>query len=169
MKQREPIWWIPLARRVAVWGALSGFCVGTFFFVLSLFIVFSNSYGLRQMGISGGLCEAARIAAIVAVPACGVSLVIGWTSGLCAPAREPKNPFQSRFFRAVVADTLKFWLLFLFVVLLIAAFASIAFEPWLIRFGWETSIYGATVVLLIVSLWRAINRALRAVKEANCV
>ena len=154
-RNREPIWWLPLLRRMLSWGALSGLAVGAFFFVLLLFVAFTATLGDPDI----------TIAFVVGVPACGVGGIIGLASGFFAPVREPKSPFQSQFFRGVVTNSLEFWLFSSFFSLLTFGLISIFFEPWLIRFPWENSIYALETTLFIASLWRAINRALRATKE----
>ena len=160
------VWWLPLVRRTLGWGALSGIAVGAFFFVLLLFLALISNLGdpsyLRQAGIWGCLLNALRAAIFVGVPAGGIGWFTGLASGFFAPAREPKNPFRSRFFRGVVADTLGFWLLTAFVLVLTAVFVSIVFEPWMARFPWERANYALLACLFVASLWRALNRGLRA-------
>lgn len=154
MKNREPIWWIPLLRRMLSWGALSSFAVGAFFLVSSLFVAFTATSDDPDI----------TIAFLVALPTCGVGCLIGLASGFFAPADEPRSPFQSQFFRGVVVNTLSFWLFSIGFLFLSATFFSIALETWLMNFPWEISSYAVATVLLVASLWRAINRALRAAK-----
>lgn len=116
------------------------------------------------------LHESLQLGFIVTWPLWGLGLILGMASGFYAPIKEPKNPLKSRFFRAVAAQTLLWWIIFLgatttgvflagkiFQPLVRSFYASIHFEiPWV-----------PCMILICISsfafsLWRAINRALRA-------
>ncbi len=154
--QREPIWWIPLARRILVWGALSSICVGGFFFLATTALALPPNLKYPL--------DAAQLGLTIGIPFCVAGLVIGCTAGLCAPPREPKSLFVSPFFRAVFAETILFWLFASFALGLFVGLVSCVIEPWPPWLSSENWLYVAASITFVLSLWRAINRALCAAK-----
>lgn len=167
---REPIWWLPLLRRVLVWSALSGLCVSAFFFVLSLSFILlfdsGNFYGLQREGALGYFVNtAAQMTLFVGAPAFILGSIMGCLAGLCAPPHEPASLFISLFFRRILIGTLAIWFFALLIFGLLATFVIIAFEPWAEELlSSEILLFGTAFVLFVLSLWRATNRALAAAK-----
>ncbi len=165
MKPREPIWWLPLLRRVLGWGALTGLAAGAVAFLV-VEAELSLAVPLPPVGISVGEL-ALKIARISAAHAASLALLgafAGAVTALYAPTSEPQNGFKSAFLSAVAMDALKFWALSCLVMwvgllLLYPLFYSSVRPDFL-----QTSNFVLTRILLAFSLWRALNRALAATK-----
>ena len=154
--QREPIWWLPLLRRVSIWSALSGLCLGAFFFFATAALALPPSTN-RPL-------DAAILGTNIGMPFCAAGLFIGCAAGLCAPPHESKNLFVSPFFRSVFSETLLFWLFTSFALGLFVGLISYIVEPWPSWLSSENWLYAAASLTLILSLWISINRALVATK-----
>ena len=117
--QREPIWWLSLARRTLGWG-VALMIVWGFAISMSLLLPLSALSSWSQTALGGDWIGKLALRAMNSAPflpyACGFTL--GAASGFFAPPSEPKNPLRSRFARDVAIDTLLFCLLFNFVVVL---------------------------------------------------
>lgn len=121
MNQHQPIWWIPLARRVAVWGVALMLAWG-FVVSMSLLLPLAAMSSWIQTPLGNDWVGALALRSMNLAPflpyACG--FVLGAASGFFAPPLEPKNPFKSRFARDVAVDTLLFCLLFNLIFVLMA-------------------------------------------------
>ena len=163
---REPIWWLPLLRRVLGWGLATSIMTG-----FLPFLVVAAMFGWIEVGPYQDfsymapsrwerVISVATISVLASSPFLLAGLIVGTTTGFYAPATEAKNSLKSKFFRAVVAQTLLSWL-FSFGIL------SQTFYYGFPYFGLGipiTVVLALAIVLFALSLWRAINRALRAVK-----
>lgn len=113
MKNREPIWWIPPARRTIGWGLIM---MGVWGFVVSMSLLLPlsamSSWSQTPLGRDwiGELALRAMNIAPFLPYVCG--FILGATSSFYAPRTEPKNPLKSLFARNIAIDTLLFCLLF---------------------------------------------------------
>lgn len=166
MNAREPVWWIPLLRRVLLWGALGALVAGAVAFLI-LEAGLNLWVELPPVGMSLGelVLKIARISATYATVFAFLGAVIGAVIAFYAPASEPRNGFKSSFLRFVVVDASKFWALSCLVVLpgflLLWPVVYVYFNPDL----FQTIILVLMSLLLVLSLWRAINRAMRLAKQ----
>lgn len=87
--------------------------------------------------------------------------IAGGLSGFYAPPTESQNPFHSQFFRSVCKDAFVGWLISTCVL-------TVAITSFLLFFGVSFSddyilaLLIFLIALFALSLWSAINRALRA-------
>ena len=164
---RQPIWWIPLARRVVGWGATISAMAGMLPLLVVAIILSVVDFGPIQFDadyVAPSLIEklltSALIATAVASPFLIGGFALGATAGFYAPATEPTKPLKSRFFRGVASQTLGFWS-YVYPTL------SLTFYFGFPYFGLEVpmvAVLTLCVVVFALSLWRALNRALRATK-----
>ena len=171
---REPIWWLPLLRRIVRWGAVTAIIVNA----LPLFIVacFAYAGAFRSTVVLSpddslwiDVVVCLFFASVVTLPFAVMGAVIGWTSGFYAPPSEPVSPFKSKFSRIVTTQTLGVWMVA--CVFIIAGFASSNIIFFNLPFYFDqlspNQIYGAFGISFFVfalSLWLATNRALAATK-----
>lgn len=161
MKPHEPIWWVPLLRRVLRWGATSALLVilPVLLVVLpSVLLIGANESNTAMQSIAAVLYTSGLLSL--------GAFVVGAFSGLCAPASEPKNPLRSRFFGQVAGETFVF-----FVGLSCAGAPMVGIvlvfleEVARLPLPREEMLSNMAVTLVFsLSLSLAISRALRAAK-----
>ena len=170
MKQREPMWWFSLSMRVVGWGvAMLLACALAAFVAVALFLFVALAVTQAPPVDARGWAEMARITGVSVALAGFFGLIVGLAAGFYAPTTEPKNPFGSPFFRAVVAGTLKWWIVGGLLIAPGLILLSVAFEGTLM-FGLLPSepVYFVLVCGVFgFSLWRALNRALDAAKKTE--
>lgn len=172
-KQREPIWWLPLLRRVALWGitmTLLWDFVALMLLTLPLAALLypdtilgadnSSSLPINNRDLTILLLQMLIFLLLGAFSLCG--LITGTVSGLCAPTSESVHPLRSRFFRTVGIHTVIAWILSSFV----AGVGITTIFGGFFYFGayWYLVILALWFGLFGLGLWRALNRALAATK-----
>ena len=168
MKNREPIWWIPLLRRVLLWGVVAGLGAGvTAFFVVGAVLVFVAQLPTAGNGLAEVTLKIARISLNSAAEYAITGVVVGVVIAFYAPASESGNCWKSAFFRNVLTQTIKFWVLSCLVVWfgiywLVYFFYSFINPDWL-----QIANFSLVRILLALSLWRAINLVLCASKVTH--
>ena len=179
MKNREPIWWLPLLRRILGWGlvmAMLWFLVALLISALPLLTLYfpdtilgddDNSGGFPDFG-KGFLIRDLQILVVWLLG--GFSLcgfIAGSVAAFCALASETSDPLRSRFFRSVGTNSVVCWILLTFAALIAIGVSDAFFDILYFVYDWWMATLGFCFVLFALSLWRAINRALAAAEEAT--
>ena len=170
---REPIWWLPLARRVLRWGALTALLVSIVPLVLAaiyarLYVyppapdpsVFSSTSDLDAWVLS------VVLAFFQTSPLLLMGAALGGWCGFYAPPSDPPNLLKSRFVRVAAAQTLGLWLgSFVGVGATLTGFDLLLATHR--RYFWISPelipvLAGVGLLLFALCLWRGLNLALRA-------
>lgn len=160
---REQIWWMALLRRILLWGAVMAFLwalPGSLLLAAPLMVKLATNDIHAGVGYLSVVKEI--IIAVIVLSSCvpaSLGLVAGIFSGFYVPAIEPINPFRSKFFHQVGWDTLLFFVASLFV-----AVPCVLFFLNFVSFNVYPIGLALPLILFSLSLWRALNRALRAAK-----
>ncbi len=161
--ERETIWWLPLLRRMAMWSLVTTIPWGL---ILMLFLIlpwiFVTLWATPQM--SGARVRESVSILLNLTPffPYASGFIVGLTTGFYAPAKQSPNPFFSPFYLDVTGETL--------VALLPSAFVGLITMKMLLAFVSLNALEEAAIfifgycVMFALSLWRAINRALRETK-----
>ncbi len=170
---REPIWWLPITRRIVRWGAVMAFLVN----LLPLLIVacfaysgaFRNTVLPPDTPLWDGVVMSLFFAGVFTCPFALAGAIIGWASGFWAPSGEPTNSLKSSFLRVATAQTLGVWAVACVFVGagLFCAYLLFFNRPplyWRLTLLLTCFIFAIPFVLFALSLWRAINFALRVAK-----
>ena len=162
--QREPIWWIPLARRIVGWGLAAAALLAVPVVVCVILPIF-----LIQWPVNSEIVANGGIAKLIATqlmswlwPTLGF-FVIGAACGACAPPREPRSPLLSRFFGRVILETILFGLPLILVFAVIIPLVPFLFE--VSKFDYQLFPVFGLILAFALSLWFALTRALRATKK----
>ena len=163
---REPIWWLPLLRRVVGWGLATALIAGILPFLVVVTLLNLIILGPYQdatyvePSFWDTIISDVAISFLVSSPLLLTGLILGAITGFYAPATEPKNLLKSKFFRAVAAQTSSAWAFSFGVLSLTFYYGFPYFDLKVPRFA----VLALAIILFGLSLWRAINRALDAVK-----
>lgn len=164
MKQREPIWWIPLARRVLSWGL-------TMFVLWSalalLFTVLPFSYQVMLV-LEGDAFDDERIGKAIGSSLlllggcfiCAGGLITGVLTGFYAPPSEPKNPLRSQFFVNVGKSAFVFWLVSS-SILTVNICGFLLYFDFKFPDDYALALLIGLIALFGIGLWRALDHALR--------
>ncbi len=181
---REPVWWLPLLRRIVGWGIITAALLGFFPLIAFTVFIFNFDFGLPMTGPNlpievviskwQNLSESLQIALIATWPFWMFGLTIGAISGFYAPIKETGSPLKSRFLRAVAVQTLLWWTIALASIAVGIFLVGKIFQP-LIRSFYASIHFDIPWIPLIIlvcissfsfSLWRAINITLRMTENA---
>ena len=165
--EREPIWWLPLLRRVVIWGLVTMVSWGFLLMILlSAPLLIVSVWAMPQVG-GDPLQERAKewmgLTTLLSPYLCG--FVVGASSGFYAPPTDASNPFFSRFNLDVTGETL--------ISTLVSVFVLGVSVRILLQFTTLNSVEEALIVipgffvLFALSLWRTLNRALDNTKKTN--
>ena len=130
---REPIWWLPLLRRMLVWGSIVALSIGVIVLVLktALFSAFVYSGPLfpPDPGMTIMVREPTPLLSVVAASLqgtwlyCFFGFLFAGIIGFYAPTTESNNPLESHFFRSTVLSALQLgfwcWLALYFVSMIV--------------------------------------------------
>ena len=155
---REPVWWLPLARRVVLWSIAVGLgAAAAAFFIVSSGLITADRVPPAGHGLKEFTLKISWIGLTSAASYAFLGICSGAVIAFYAPASEPITFWKSAFFRDVLTRTLKFWML----ACVVFWFGMCCFIPLLYSFikpDWlQIANFASVRVLLALSLWRSIE------------